>query len=333
MRVFAIDKAALSERFAVQFAGASWMVQTDSRQLRHTLELATVGANVRLDHSPESALTLSIHVNDADDQRSSKPHFRGQGHIVIATFGGASVFVFDMLRRHVSATLPRRDARNAAFWREMILPISIGLMGATIGVLPVHCASFAFAEDGVLIAGPSGAGKSSLSAELCQAAGEVEYLADDWTYIGLQGHQLSAHGVGARIKLLPDAVRHFGALSGKKPRTSLNGELAYEVQPETVFAAKVRYQCRPRWLIFLERVMRQETTFTPLSHEHARVYLEQSVERLPLLLSEAARRRARVMSAVADLPAWKFCCGGSPKQIAAELREFVSKLQDEESRT
>jgi hypothetical protein len=332
MQVFAIDEVQLSERLAFRFAGACWSVKTNSERLHQTLTLATTDRGHQGGDCPESTLSLQIHVNEARNQQVQKPHFRGQDHIVVATFGPATVFVFDLLRRHVSATVTLQEVCDVEFWREAILPIAIGLMGATIGVLPVHCASFAFADEGVLIAGASGAGKSTLSAELCQARGEVEYLADDWTYLRLQHDQLMAHGVGARIKLLPDAVRHFSALSREKPRSSMNGEVAYEVYAGQTFAANVRYQCRPRWLIFLERAKGNETIFTSLSREHACAYLEESVEVLPAVLSDAARRRAPVMAAVANLPAWKFSCGGSPAQTADELRRFVSKLQSEEVR-
>ena len=271
MQVFAIDGAHLSERLAIHFAGASCIVQTNSGQLRQALTHAATDASDQSEYSPESTLTLHVFVNEGRDRRNSKPHCRGQGHIVVASFGAATVFVFDMLRRHVSATVTLNEAGDVEFWRETILPTIIGLMGATIGVLPVHCASFAFAEDGVLIAGQSGAGKSTLSAELCQAREEVEYLADEWTYIGLQEQRLMAHGIGARIKLLPDALRHFSALSGEKPRSSMNGEFAYEVHAGETFAAKVRYQCTPRWLIFLDRANDNKTTFTPLSRDHALV--------------------------------------------------------------
>ncbi len=246
---------------------------------------------------------------------------------MIASFGTANVFVFDMLRQHVSGTVTEQIAADNAFWRERMLPIMIGLMGASIGVLPVHCASFAFGGDGVLIAGPSGAGKSTLSAELCIAGREVEYMADDWTYVTLQQHQLTAHGAGARIKLLPDAVRHFKKLSAEKPRISMNGELAYELHPATSFCARVRYQCKPRWLFFLERSTAGGVSFTPLTPDYAREYLHHNVERLPMQLWEAGLRRTHVMNAVTDLPAWKMRCGGSPADTATQLRQFITTLQ------
>ena len=211
------------------------------------------------------------------------------------------------------------------------MPLAIGIMGSTIGILPTHCACLAHAGDGILIAGASGAGKSTLSAELCKAdtSFALQYIADDWTYITLQQERLVAHGIGARIKLLPDAVDHFPALGVKKTHISMNGEVAYEVHPGQVFGAHVIHQCRPRWLIFLERGAKAGVTFTPLDRDYTRNYLHQNVERLPVQMPDASLRRGRLMNAVAELPSWHMCYGGSPAFAARKLKEFIGTLRQE----
>ena len=105
-----------------------------------------------------------------------------------------------------------------------------------------------------MIAGVSGAGKSTLSVALAEEG--FNYVSDDWTYISQSRERIVAHGTSAPVKLLPDAVEHFQNLQGHSLQTSMNGELAYEVDIAEAFGAQVERACEPRWLMFLERTQR-----------------------------------------------------------------------------
>jgi len=324
MHTFALNADILSRQGAIFFAGAYCAVSTNADALLDTLaRSATISAT----HSFLGARTLTMHLlvhNEVLDF-DPVPHFRGQQHIVVANFGAGNVFVFDMLRRHIHGTVSQSIARDAAFWREKLLPIAVGVMGSSIGILPVHAACFSFEGEGLLIAGASGAGKSTLSAALCMSG--IEYLADDWTYITQDRGALLAHGAAAPIKLLPDAARHFPVLASRQPRISMNGELAFEVHAAPVFKAKIVHQCMPRHLVFLERREQPGISFTPVPEEFTRAYLDRNVERLPAQMGDAVLRRVRLMNAVAALPSWKMSYGGSPAFAADHVREFMRNLR------
>jgi hypothetical protein len=255
------------------------------------------------------------------------PQFRGMHHLVVASFGIANVFVFDLLRRHVGARVSSTLAADRHFWRQKMLPIMAGVMGASNGVLPMHAACLAFEGSGLLVAGRSGAGKSTLSAAMAQCG--FDYISDDWTYLSEKRAKLSAYGAFAPVKLLPDACQHFKSLANQSLGISMNGELAYEVDPKIVFGVTIAHRCEPRWLVFLERFSGQGSEFTPLHALETRAYLESSVERLPPQLAEASTRRAEIIDAVSTLPCWSFRYGGSPQYAALELRAFVEMRKQE----
>jgi len=196
-----------------------------------------------------------------------------------------------------------------------------------MGLVPVHCACLESDGDGLLIAGTSGAGKSTLSVALSEAG--FNYVSDDWTYISRHHDRTLAHGTSAPVKLLPDAVKHFQSLQRQSLHTSMNGELAYEIDIAEVFGAQVERECTPKWLIFLERMQCTGGEFTPMSSLEARRYINSSVERLPVQLPEAAAMRKRTIECVALLPCWRFRYGGTPQFAAHQLWEFVVSRRQE----
>jgi hypothetical protein len=200
------------------------------------------------------------------------------------------------------------------------------VIGPKVGVVPVHCACLCLNGAGVLVAGASGAGKSTLSAALVQSG--FDYVSDDWTYIGRHAGRLLAHGMSARIKLLPDAIAHFPQLEGQPLMNSMNGELAYEVAADW-FGGDVFRSCEPRWCIFLERSARLRSSFAPMDPKQARWGFLSSVERLPDQLADATRARSGIIDQVGALPCWTFRCGGTPQFAAQEILAFVSSQKQE----
>jgi hypothetical protein len=312
-----IDQTALPHTRELCFAGAACEVRTNSPELARALELLSISTKA----SGRSRFSMRVVVDESRDEIAGEPHFRGLHHVVTASFGSSNVFVFDVLRRTLSASVSGTAARDYRFWKERLIPIALGVLGAAMGLVPVHCACLESDGDGLLIAGASGAGKSTLSVAL-SAAG-LNYVSDDWTYLS-QGHDgLVAHGTSAPVKLLPDAVKHFERLQEYKVQRSMNGELAYEVDIAETFGAQVERECEPRWLIFLERMSHAGAEFTLLSSAETRSYVSSSVERLPKQLHEASRLRERTIESVAMLPCWRFRYGGTPQFAAQQLREFV----------
>ena len=111
---------------------------------------------------------MRVVVDESTDEAAGEPHFRGLHHVVTASFGRSNMFVFDILRRTLSASVSAAVARDDRFWKEKLIPITLGVLGAAMGLVPVHCACLELDGDGLLIAGVSGAGKSTLSVALSE---------------------------------------------------------------------------------------------------------------------------------------------------------------------
>lgn len=323
MRVNSTSKDSLCCRARIVIAGTTCEVNTNSQAFADLLRSSLDPAR----GTCRSTFTMHVVVNEESGEQAEPPHFRGLHHVVVASFGSANLFIYDLLRRHVSATVSAALTRDARFWVQKILPMTIGVLGAAVGTMPMHCACLASQGDGLLIAGNSGAGKSTLSVALSQT--DFEYVSDDWTYFSYDEGRLVAHGTSAPVKLLPNAVQHFTALSDHAVGMSMNGELAYEVDASEVFGARVVAGCEPKWLIFLERMAEPGIELTPLHSAETRDYLESSVERLPLQLAEAEANRARIIARIAQLPRWRFRYGGTPQFAAERLREFVARQRQE----
>ena len=323
MSLLCIDQTALPYSMELCFAGATCDLRTNSCELASVME----GLSISTGDALSSGFTMRLIVEESSEEAAGEPHFRGLHHVVTASFGRSNVFVFDILRRTLSAGVSAAVARDDRFWKEKLIPITLGILGSAMGLVPVHCACLEFDGDGLLIAGVSGAGKSTLSVALSENG--FNYVSDDWTYIARRGDGIVAHGTSAPVKLLPDAVGHFKKLQRRRLQRSMNGELAYEVDIAETFGARVEPACEPRWLIFLERTQRAESTFTPMSSTEARTYVSSSVERLPRQLYEARAARQQTIERVALLPSWHFRYGGTPQFAAKELREFVVHRRQE----
>ncbi len=318
-----IRAESLPYRYALELAGAGCELMTNDQQLGATLD-RWAARDCR-----ECRLRMYVLVSGDDEGAREAGNFRGMHHVVVASFGRANVFVFDLLRQTIAANVSEPMARDLEFWNEVLLPIMMGVMGATVGVVPIHCACLSIENDGLLVAGASGAGKSTLAAALAQAG--FDYVSDDWTYVRGDTDGLLAHGLASRVKLLPDAITHFPALSQHSVGVSMNGELAYEV-PASAVGATIRRVSAPRWGIFLERTADfAGSELVPTSRLQARQYLESSVERLPTQLDGTVRDRALLMDGIASLPWWTFRYGGSPQFAARELRTFVARQRQEEA--
>jgi hypothetical protein len=318
-----IDETSLGYRGALELAGTRCEVLSNSRPL-----MSALGAwNAEVTEKSPITFSIQILVNEDLADTSGRPHFRGLHHVVIASFGAANVFIFDLLRRKVAATVSGKIARDTRFWNEVLLPITMGVLGATIGVVPVHCACLSENGDGLLLAGSSGVGKSTLSVALAQVG--YDYISDDWTFLRQEGEKLVAHGLSPIVKLLPDAIGHFPQLAEHRVHTSLNSELAYEVSMSDTFGASVMRQCEPRCFVFLERSPVPGSEFDAITPEQASEYIASSVERLPDQLAAAELTRKEVIRQISRLSCWRFRYGGTPKFAAQEIRKFLCGQKQE----
>ena len=315
MRVFALDEVELYYQCALHVAGTSCEVATNSRELIETLASWRVPSDCH-----GRSFKMRVLVTNGGGPRASQPYFRGMHHLVVARFGDDDLMVFDLLGRNVAAVVTKTTAADTKFWNRVALPIAIGILGPTVGTVPVHCACLALDGEGLLIAGQSGAGKSTLALALAQSG--FTLVSDDWTYMTRNG-VLSANGLFAPVKLLPDAIQHFPRLAQATVASSLNGELAYEVEPAAFFGVSVSDSCQPRMFVFLERIDTPKMEIAPVSAQVAAEYLESSVERVPDVLAGLHHERSKVLAIIAKLPCWLLRYGGKPTFAASELRQFI----------
>ena len=309
-------------RHTLRLAGAVCEVTTNSSELGNTLD-AWRGAT---DGDGGNRFTMQVRVAHRTAEGARRPHFRGLHHVVVASFGASNVFVFDLLRRNVAASISEDTARDQPFWNEILLPITMGVLGAAVGVVPVHCACLAADGVGLLVAGAAGAGKSTLSMALAQSG--FDFISDDWTYLSWTREGLAAHGMSTPIKLLPDAIRHFPRLAEYPVHPALDGELAYRLSVSN-FGAEVRFSCVPRWFLFLERTASHGCHLDPISPEKARLYLEAGVERLPVQLRAIEEGRSEIISRISRISCWTLRYGGPPQVASAGIREFLSRQKQE----
>jgi hypothetical protein len=324
--MFSVDvgKVPLTYKNGLCFAGAACELRTNSAELARILELLSIPIVDR----ESIGFNMRIVVDESSCDPLREAHFRGMHHVVTASFGSSNLFVFDVARRTLSASVSGVAACDYQFWKEKLIPITLGVLGCAIGLVPVHCACLVSGGDGLLIGGSSGAGKSTLSIALAKSG--FRYLSDDWTYISRRRATIVAHGTSAPVKLLPDATAHFEVLRDRRLRTSMNGELAYELDAEEAFSVHVERECEPRWFILLERMLPSGVEFTPLSSAECRSYVTSCIETLPAQLHEASAIRSETIDRVALLPCWRFRYGGTPQFAARELHKFVQHCRQEE---
>ena len=306
-----------------QIAGTRCFLSTNSP------EVLQAAAQLRspTDQNGTRAFEMEIIVDRALDQAPERlAYFRGLGHIVFAMVPPRSFVVYDLLRKRVHAVLSTAATLDHSFWNKLLLPITIGVLGTTVGVAPIHSACLERQGCGLLIAGVSGAGKSTLTAALAQLG--FALISDDWTYISTAQRGLVAHGLSAPVKLLPDAARFFPELRGLAPRTAFNGELAYEIEPKaSALGFAVKSASHPRWIFLLERTSTAGCHFVPCRPEYVRDFFERSGERLPDELTEAKAFRSRVIRNLACCPAWIVRTGENPQKTARAVDAFLEEAE------
>jgi hypothetical protein len=317
-----INRFALPLRADLLIAGAHCALATNSQEILTAMSPWSCARRARCNRTFDLNVLLDPSL-PSDRDVKTHTHFRGLHHLVFATIGSHEVFTFDLARRRVVGAVSKASAADPSFWNSHWLPITVGVMGTTVGVVPLHSACLDRDGHGLLLAGVSGAGKSTLSVALARCG--FSLISDDWTYISRNEKGLTAHGLSAPIKLLPDAVQHFPELSTHTAKTWFNGELAFEIRPEQICAFPAKSASRPHWLFFLERHSTAGCDFTPLSFAEARDFFESNAERLPGQLPELAAARSLTIAAIAGCRCWRVRSGESPQATAQAIAHFCER--------
>jgi hypothetical protein len=317
-----VNRAALPLHADLLIAGAHCSFATNSAQILESVSRWRCPGRPPSDRTFEMNVLLDSSLPSHRDVKT-QTHFRGLHHLVFATIGPYELFTFDLLRKQVVGAISLATATDAAFWNSHWLPITVGIMGATVGAIPIHSACLDRDGKGLLLAGVSGAGKSTLSAALTRCG--FSLISDDWTYISKEADALIAHGISAPVKLLPDAIQYFPELSGRTPKTWFNGELAFEVEQEAFCQNRAALRSNPQWLMFLERTSTPGCDFVRYSADDAQAFFESSAERLPAQVSDASSARSAVIRSIANCQAWRVRTGESPQVTADAVRQFCER--------
>jgi hypothetical protein len=148
------------------------------------------------------------------------------------------------------------------------------------------------------------------------------YLSDDWTYFSLSDSKIHAWGLPTPVKLLPGAIEYFPQLAKTSPAPSLNGELAYEVDPIALFGVDRCLHCEPEWLVFIERIEGAGAVFRLISSEEAFSRFAEELERLPPCISDLRDLQLQTIHRLVDRECWVLQHGLTPALVAQELAEF-----------
>jgi hypothetical protein len=320
---FTFNRQTLPFRTDFHLAGARCFFSTNS----HDLLQATTRWRAVTTCASTQSFEMEIIVDPAihsDCERSA--HFRGLRHLVFAALPPHGFISFDLLRKRVQGVLTPTASADDTFWNSLLLPITIGVLGTTMGVAPLHCACLDRDGSALLLAGHSGAGKSTLTAALAQRG--FALVSDDWTYISRNDRALVAHGLLAPIKLLPDTVRFFPQLRDFAPNRTLNGELAFEIDPRLLRGVSVKEISRPRWIFLLERTAARDCHFVPCRPEYVREFFERNAERLPCELREAQMTRSSLIQELSEHPSWIVRSGESPQDTAGAISHFALEARN-----
>jgi hypothetical protein len=228
--------------------------------------------------------------------------------------------LIDLRLRRVVGMFSPEMASDLKYWKSVLLPVLLGVTSASLGITPLHCACLVKDGKGLILAGASGAGKSTLALSL--SLSKFAYLSDDWTYFSQSGSTLHAWGLPTSVKLLPDTVKFFPQLGSTNVTRSLNGELAYEVDPVVRFGADRCLRCEPEWLVFVERSEEARAVFKPISSEDAFARFAPELEGVPPCLSDMRKQQLQTITALVSRECWVLQHGLTPASVAEELSTF-----------
>jgi hypothetical protein len=278
----------------------------------------------RLEHvpsRPDGHLQFNVDERDASQPPWPKPYFAGLDHLVFAGLSPSCALLLDVRRCRGLARLCPGMARDTAYWSSLIFPVVLGILGPSMGIVPLHCACVVRPSDqaGLLLAGGSGVGKSTLAVALAKLG--FALLSDDWTYFTLRDGCTSAWGLPTPVKLLPDAGAHFGELARQRPTITLNGEPAFEVDPVSTFSVSRSLRCEPRWVLFLEREPGARCRARPVAAQQAVTLLDGDT---PQWWPELEGRRRAVIATLSQCRCLALRHGASPHEAA----QFIAGLVD-----
>ena len=306
----------LSEHYTV--AGAVCHLSTNSRDL---LE-AAYGSFLPVERTPLSvdfSVRLWVDPSDVTQPPWPKPYVRGLDHLVFAGFSAGSSLVADLRRRRVIGRCSPAMAADATYWKRVIFPMVLTIVGPSVGIAELHCACVTNDQGGVFLVGPSGSGKSTLALALAKIG--FGLLSDDRTFCSLKNGEVLGWGLQTRIKLRPETAIWFQELRTEQLTDSHGGEPAFWLDPEGLNLKRARF-CRPSSLIFLERQQAPQFSISRMSSVEALGRLNTD---LTTELPDAVARRSEAVARLVEFPCWLLRSGGDPHTVARNILQHVAR--------
>ena len=311
----------LQEHYLI--AGAVCSVSTNS-QLILAAARDSFGAPVKVHEAVDATMRLWVDASVQSGPPWPAAHFRGMDHLVVAAFDSDNTVLVDLRGRRALGRFSAAMAADRAYLRRVVFPTLFGIFTDVIAVTPMHCACVDRNGRGLLLAGASGSGKSTLSLALSREG--FGFLSDEWTYFSWREGRLLAWGLPSLLKLLPDARRHFPELTPIQPEVALNGEVAYEVEPQSIFGIRRSDRAQPDWLVFLERQEEPVFSISHVSPAEATAEFEEHVEYYAMHgLSEGRELLMRTLQSLGRISCWRLRHGGPPANVARALAEFLER--------
>jgi hypothetical protein len=310
----------------LSMAGRTIAMHTDSAAL------AEIAKNFFPFIAPDSAqppgATVTLLVRKARDTSQAIcgfPIFRGRNQYTHADYGSHGSVWFNLSAHTVFGTISDELAADAELCRRTVLSVIAGMIAPALDLIALHAGCVVRGGKAVLLAASSGVGKSTATLALAMRGWSL--LSDDWTFVGHDRGQdpeaLRAWGMQTSLKLLPDAVNYFPALSELSPAISLNGELSFEIDPWTFFGFSRTVQAEPVALIFLERDPHPSGAslfhIRPCTADEVRTNLLREIEEQPAEAYGVERGMASLPNRICALPAFGLRFSGHPSVIAAQL--------------
>lgn len=243
------------------------------------------------------------------------PYVRGLGHLVFAGFDAGSSMLADLRTRRVLGRFSATMAGDAEHWRRVIFPVLLSVLAGSIGAIELHAACVAQGEQGLILLGPSRSGKSTLAMALCESG--FRLLSDDRTFCSLTHGKLRGWALPRPLKLRPEAALWFGDDCDRKPGVQ-NGDRVFYCEPKQRSTQRLRRQCEPKFVVFLEQQQSAGFRMIAIEPGEARSRMEQD---LLAESPEAVRKQSEVFDKLLSVPCRVLQYGGRPQIIAEQLAE------------
>lgn len=261
--------------------------------------------------------TFRVWVDGAAQQQPSpeRPHFRGIGEMVVASFDRRNFLLMDVAKRRVIGRFTQSFVEDVSGFGRNVFSVLVATLGPASGISVIHSACVADQRRALLLAGASGSGKSTLAL----AFSELGYacVADDRTYISLcpSGVGLRCWGAGGQLKLRPEAARFFPKVE-KGTAIDARGSEVFEVDLARPGGPARQGHSEPAWIVFLEPTENSGMELTPIFDAAAR--LEDGV----MQGTEAAvAKQLELIRRVAERPAYLCRYSGDPQAVARALAD------------